>query len=164
MTYKNQRFNVPMLTQTDPRWGFETMALPQDRLKDYGCLITALVNLNNLIYGKEMTVSEANRIIKSEKFYSGMRNPKQDPYYHSFLLTDDFLAFLKLKRKEVRDMTEGNWYYCRVEVMRPNGTTIGHFTNVFQINDRVMLFDVWDGSFRHVSRSIITNIYQVEVL
>jgi hypothetical protein len=153
-----------MLTQTDPRWGFETMALPQDRIRDYGCLITALVNLNNLIYGKEMTVSEANRIIKSERFYSGLRNPKLDPYYHSFLMTDDFLAFLKLKKKEVRDMMEDCWYYCRVEVMRPNGTTIGNFTNVFQINDRVMLFDVWDGSFRHVSRSIITNIYQVEVL
>lgn len=164
MTYINENGKYQFQTQTDYRWANELMGTKYEKFHDYGCLITALTNIINIKKSWCVTVKDVINVIRKEKLFAGDRYPNTPENQKSFLLTDEFLKYYGLKRQEVGSYIDGKTHYCRVQVKMKNGGTIGHFTNIFKFENKLFIFDVFDGSFVQIQESAITNYYIVEAI
>ena len=153
-------------TQTDEKYGNEIMTQCNekyrvwiDRIKRWGCLVTALANIIDL------TPKELNDIIKENKCYEYLNNPNTPENKASFLMLNKLKNILNLSiindlaYKEYKEADKVFWI-ARI-IHRTGG---GHYINVIRKEANTwIVFDVENGKEKRLQNKDITKLIRIEL-
>ena len=78
--------NIDLFTQTDPRWKNSTMATSEDKLNDYGCLVTCYSNITLTSLKTPITPALLNYLLILNKGYLALAQPNCKKAETSFIL------------------------------------------------------------------------------
>jgi hypothetical protein len=119
-------------TQSNVKWANDGMGLPADPMKLWGCLVTAIANIYDIL------PCDLNKWLVQNKGYYGIKYPKQE----SFLKWDAISKYLNFTHtNDVKDIVfnEKTFNIARIK-HRKYGT--GHFCNLLAIEDgQYKIFD-----------------------
>jgi hypothetical protein len=135
-------------TQTDPLWANDDMAMLDDKMWRWACLVTATCNILNDITGVEFTPKQFNRLLKENKGYLGLYYPNTSINSYSNLrwsaVTDLFGINVEFDVKKNKYEEKKGYFYIAM-VIHPL-TGFGHYINMLRKEDDLWVcFDVEDG-------------------
>jgi hypothetical protein len=174
--------------QTDKLWTNDSMALPEDTLGMYGCLITALSN-TKLMRGESYSPKILNAELKANKGFAGLRDLNLKNNQSFALWTADpkipeskgICEILNCRVNHdnspkaqdidaVLDLGNGKVFYIiRVMTSYKNSkgimVNIGHYINLLFIsNNRFVCFDTYDGRTNVLDELDITGKIKIEYI
>jgi hypothetical protein len=139
-------------TQSNPRWAYDAMGLPTDYMKDWGCLVTAISNIYDILPG------DLNKWLRENGGYYGKGYLNQE----SFLKWDVIEKHLNFKHISGFNsefiLDEKHFYIARI-LHRKYKT--GHYCNMFDFEDRYGIFDTDYGDAKMYTKDQVKDIIQI---
>jgi hypothetical protein len=142
-------------TQSNPQWAYDAMGLPTDYMKDWGCLVTAISNIYNILPG------DLNKWLHDNNGYYGKGYPNQE----SFLKWDVIEKHLNFKHiAGYKGLLDFNKYFYIARILHRKYRT-GHYCNILDIeNSNFDIFDTDYGDTKEYTKDQVKDIIQITKL
>ena len=146
--FERKKSMLDLWTQRDLRWQNDSMALPNDRLGDLGCLVTCFSNLTIATLKNPIPPGLFNTLLKLNKGYLGLAKGDCPKGQESYILYPvvEFLLNCKIEVDVKHDFTDyaKTYYIGKFEY----STGLTHFVNITNYKrgkDMVEIYDVFFG-------------------
>lgn len=147
---------IKLNNQNDPSWGRDSMALPEDQLGRYGCVVTCVANIIQLRDRMNFTPQNLNNILKLSHGY------KETPEDQASFIRWSFIE-KKYKFKVINNLFPSQFRQRGYHIARIIFSGYGHYVNVLQkLEDYFLIFDVWHGGTSLIHRTDVTKLIRLE--
>jgi hypothetical protein len=147
---------------TSPPYPNKSKQKVPDYFGDYGCYVTSLVNIHNMIHDADVQPGAVNALIREAKGYRVLLLGKDCPIGQESYLVEPIIE--KLLQLKISEPTVINAYTSDKHwvVRYPYINGIGHYANIRNLfDDKVLLFNTYNGRDEIISVKQVTFIREV---